>query len=282
VVRARSSTGGQKCALPTGRACSCRAWSRCSARSSAATSGGRVRCPASSLAQARRLGRDRGTVRLRPDVRPQATRLDLATRGRRFTPAGAWWWRCGYEPASVERAAGAVGAGGILLDRPQRRGSQRVLVHPVEPGTRAALVCLCNFSPVVGKDHRVGLPRAGRLGRGPEHRRRGLRRLGRARHGGGRGAGARLGRSARIGPDDPAAPSDRLADPKLRARKIRGSQAWVVQCRSANGTTPGQEAGRRSGLRALDRSLTVSLKPRVPSCAQHVWGGRNLRRPEDW
>ena len=32
----------------------------------------------------------------------------------------------------------------------------------VEPGTRAALVCLCNFSPVVGKDHRVGLPRAGR------------------------------------------------------------------------------------------------------------------------
>jgi hypothetical protein len=32
----------------------------------------------------------------------------------------------------------------------------------------------------------------------------------------------------------------------------------------------------------LDRSLTVSLKPRVPSCAQHVWGGRNLRRPEDW
>jgi hypothetical protein len=24
------------------------------------------------------------------------------------------------------------------------------------------------------------------------------------------------------------------------------------------------------------------LKQRVPSCAQHVWGGRNLRRPEDW
>jgi hypothetical protein len=48
LVRARGSTGGQKCALPTGRACSSRAWSRTSATSSPATSAGRVGCPASS------------------------------------------------------------------------------------------------------------------------------------------------------------------------------------------------------------------------------------------
>src|SRR4029450_7683883 len=34
-------------------------------------------------------------------------------------------------------------------------------------------------------------------------------------------------------------------------------QAWVNQCRSSTGTTPGKEGGRRSGPCALDRSLTV-------------------------
>src|SRR4029453_17036637 len=33
--------------------------------------------PPGPLAQDRRLGRDGGTVRLRPDIRPEATRLDL-------------------------------------------------------------------------------------------------------------------------------------------------------------------------------------------------------------
>ena len=47
LVRARGSTGGQKCACRPGRACSCRAWSRGSRPSSPATSAGRVRCPAS-------------------------------------------------------------------------------------------------------------------------------------------------------------------------------------------------------------------------------------------
>ena len=39
---------GRSAPCPPGRACSCRAWSKDSDRSSAATSGGRVRCPASS------------------------------------------------------------------------------------------------------------------------------------------------------------------------------------------------------------------------------------------
>jgi hypothetical protein len=35
-------------------------------------------------------------------------------------------------------------------------------LHGGSSREREPLVCLCNFSPVVGKDHRVGLPRAGR------------------------------------------------------------------------------------------------------------------------
>ena len=135
---------------------------------------------------------------------------------------------------------------------------------------REPLVCLCNFSPVVGKDHQVGLPRAGRWVE--------ILNTDDAAYGGSdvpdmgvvEAEETRLGRSARIGPGDPAAPSDRLADPKLRARKIRGWQAWVVQCRSANGTTPGQEAGRRTGLRALDRSLTVR-------CLRSLGGSKDQR-----
>jgi NADH:ubiquinone oxidoreductase subunit F (NADH-binding) len=48
LVRARGSTSGQKCALPTGESLLMQSLVQGSARSSAATSGGRVRCPASS------------------------------------------------------------------------------------------------------------------------------------------------------------------------------------------------------------------------------------------
>jgi Alpha amylase, C-terminal all-beta domain len=60
--------------------------------------------------------------------------------------------RCGSRTASLRDSLGSTPTTRITT----------CSVHPVEPGTRAALVCLCNFSPVVGKDHRVGLPRAGR------------------------------------------------------------------------------------------------------------------------
>jgi hypothetical protein len=38
----------------------------------------------------------------------------------------------------------------------------------------------------------------------------------------------------------------------------------------------------RDRSQASRQTEGLSLKPRVPSCAQHGWGGRNLRRPEDW
>src|SRR5215218_3641911 len=42
--------------------------------------------PPAPVPHDRRLGRHRGTVCLRPDLRPEATRLGLAARSRRFTP----------------------------------------------------------------------------------------------------------------------------------------------------------------------------------------------------
>ena len=60
--------------------------------------------------------------------------------------------RCGSRTASLRDSLGSTPTTRITT----------CSVHPVEPGTRAALVCLCNFSPVVGKDHQVGLPRLGR------------------------------------------------------------------------------------------------------------------------
>jgi len=47
LVRARGPPAGRSAPCRPGRACSCRAWSRASARSSPATSAGRARCPAS-------------------------------------------------------------------------------------------------------------------------------------------------------------------------------------------------------------------------------------------
>ena len=39
---------------------------------------------------------------------------------------------------------------------------EQAYLHGGSSREREPLVCLCNFSPVVGKDHQVGLPRAGR------------------------------------------------------------------------------------------------------------------------
>jgi hypothetical protein len=85
LVRARGSTSGQKCACRPGRACSCRAWSRVRRGVRQPPREVVSAAPRAPLPQARRLGRDRGTVRLRPDLRPEATRLDLTARRRRFT-----------------------------------------------------------------------------------------------------------------------------------------------------------------------------------------------------
>jgi NADH-ubiquinone oxidoreductase-F iron-sulfur binding region len=78
LVRASGSTGGQKCALPTGESLLM--------QEPGPGVPGRVRqprrevvspAPRASLPQARRLGRHRSTVRLRPGIPRQATRLDL-------------------------------------------------------------------------------------------------------------------------------------------------------------------------------------------------------------
>ena len=58
---------------------------------------------------------------------------------------------------------------------------------------------VCNFTPVPRHAYRIGLPFAGRWRGGAEHRRGGVRRLGRRQSGGGRGGCAAFARSAGVG-----------------------------------------------------------------------------------
>ena len=90
-------------------------------------------------------------------------------------------------------------AGGVRVDRRQRRGPQRVLASSgTAPRTAADLVCVANFAAVAAR-RLPPRPALGRqLGRGPQHRRRGLHRLRRRQPRRGRGGRGRAGRPARV------------------------------------------------------------------------------------
>ena len=89
------------------------------------------------------------------------------------------------EPAG-RRARGAV-AGGLLAARASAgstpaTGRRRSTPSPgaeAAAASRRRLVCVANLTPVPRPGYRVGLPGAGTVARGPEHRRRPLGRIGR-------------------------------------------------------------------------------------------------------
>ena len=118
-------------------------------------------------------------LRAGPGGRVVARALDRLGLARRPGPPGRPGPGPGPEPG-LPVPARAVGARqrprGVLLDRPQRRGPQRVLVHPLEPGTRAAGLPVQLLARRRQQPPGRTAPRRP-LGRGPEHRRRGLRRL---------------------------------------------------------------------------------------------------------
>ena len=70
---------------------------------------------------------------------------------------------------------------------------------------------VCNFTPVVRNDYRIGLPLAGRLARSAQHRRARLRRLQRRQSRPRHRRAAPVARPAGLGGADPAAAGDAVS-----------------------------------------------------------------------
>ena len=65
----------------------------------------------------------------------------------------------------------------------------------------SVVACVLNFAPMPHSGYRIGLPFAGRLAGGGEHRLRALRRVRRRQHGRGGGLRAPVARAAGVGDD---------------------------------------------------------------------------------
>ena len=103
----------------------------------------------------------------------------------------------------------------------------------------SALACVVNFSGAPHHRYRIGLPRAGPLARGAQHRRRGLRRLGGRQPRWGRGGRRALARAAVLG-DRGRSPAGHGLVP---ARGLTPGARHVRSLRRARRFPPGVGAG---------------------------------------